>query len=174
MPKPKEDWSVALMDTGIDSKTQKRLFLAKNAIKTDRFMLTYGDGVADINISELVRRHEYLRQKHGVLGTITLHSPRSKFGIVGTDGDLAREFIEKPHQDKFVNIGFMLFEKEVFDHIDDSDVMLETSMIPRLAKEGRIGFYHHQGFWGYMDTYGDYLHLNELWNRERPWKIWQD
>ncbi|MDI6720937.1 MAG: sugar phosphate nucleotidyltransferase [Candidatus Aenigmarchaeota archaeon] len=174
IPKPKEDWSVALVDTGIDSKTQKRLFFVKDHIKSSRFMLTYGDGVANINISDLVKRHNYLRQIYGVLGTVTLHNPKSKFGIVDIEKDLAKEFREKPDSDKFINIGFMVFEKEVFDYIDDSDVMLESSLLTSLAKEGKIGVYHHENFWGCMDTYGDYLRLNELWNKERPWKIWQD
>ncbi len=174
VPKPREDWSVALVDTGIDSKTQKRLHLVKEHIKTDRFMLTYGDGVADIDIGDLVRRHEYLRKTYGVLGTVTLHTPKSKFGVVDIEKDLATAFREKPDADKFVNIGFMVLEKGVFDYMDGSDVMLETSLLPKLAAEGKIGFYHHRNFWGCMDTYGDYMHLNDIWKNERPWKVWQD
>ena len=174
IPKPKEDWSVALIDTGIESKTQKRLFLVKDRIKTDSFMLTYGDGVADININELVKRHEYLKQKHDIICTITLHNHKSKFGVVDVENGLAKEFREKPSMDKMMNIGFMIFDKKVFDYIDDSDVMLESLLLPKLAAEGKIGVYNHEGFWGCMDTYGDYLQLNDLWNREKPWKIWKD
>src|SRR3989344_5164978 len=173
-PKPKEDWNVVLLDTGIETNTQKRFFLSKEHIKSDRFMTTYGDGIGNINLHELEKRHDFLNKKYGVLGTITVLNPESRFGIVRIGEHIVEDFKEKPIINEFVNIGYMVFEKYVLDMIDESDVMMETHLLEILAKEGKLGFYHHKGFWECMDSYKDYTNLNNLYKNGMPWKVWND
>lgn len=173
-PKPKEDWRIALIDTGLQSKTERRLFLVKDQIKTERFMLTYGDGVSNIDLNALQKRHEMLHKEHGVLGTITVLNPESKFGIVKIGQHHVEDFKEKPVVGEFINAGFMIFEKDVFDFIDDSDVMLEENLLKKLASMKKLGYYHHEGFWTCMDTYKDYVTLNDMFNKGMPWKVWKD
>ncbi len=174
MPKPKEDWNVVLLDTGTETNTQRRLFLTKEHIKTDRFFATYGDGLANINMGALEKRHDELNKKYGVLGTITILNPESRFGVVKIGEDLVEDFKEKPIMNEFINVGFMVFEKKVFDMIDGSDVMLENHLLEMLASEGKLGFYHHRGFWECMDSYKDYVSLNRLHKEGMPWKLWKD
>jgi glucose-1-phosphate cytidylyltransferase len=173
-PVAKEDWELAFVQTGLESKTARRLFLSRNALKTRAFMLTYGDGVADINIRALIRRHSTLRKKHGVVATITITRPYSKYGIVKTNGDIIEKFQEKPLMDNFVNVGFMVLEPEIFRYIDaDKDVMFEETL-EEVAKDGKLGYYVHEGFWHAMDTYKDYVDLNAMWRTNPLWKIWND
>ncbi len=173
-PKPKEDWEVVLLDTGIETNTERRLFLTKDKIKSDRFMVTYGDGIANIDIDELEKRHVELNDKYGVLGTITVLNPESKFGIVNLGEHLVEDFKEKPTVNEFINSGFMIFEKSIFDFIDGSDVMMEKHLLEILAKERKLGYYHHKGFWECMDSYKDYVNLNNLHKNGMPWKLWKD
>lgn len=173
-PKPKEDWEIALVNTGIESSTEKRLFMVRDKIKTDRFMVTYGDGIGNVNIDELVKRHDDLNKRFGVLGTITVLNPESKFGIVKINNHLVEDFKEKPVMNEFINVGFMVFEKEVLNLIDGSDVMMEKHLLEILAKKGILGFYHHKGFWECMDSYKDYVNLNNLYKNGMPWKVWKN
>lgn len=172
IPKSKENWRIVLANTGEDSKTQKRLFLVKKFIKSKQFMVTYGDGVSDINIDKLIKQHNYMRDNFGTIGTITVTNPRSKFGIVETKNGLVKSFKEKPIMKEFVNIGFMIFEKEVLDMIDDENIMFVNGLLPKLSEMGKLAYYHNKGFWECMDTYKDYITLNELWKNKKPWKIW--
>ena len=137
-------------------------------------MATYGDGLGNVNLHELEKRHEFLNKNFGVLGTITVLNPESRFGIVKIGDHLVEEFKEKPIINDFINVGFMVFEKNVLDYIDDSDVMLETTLLENLAREGKLGFYHHEGFWECMDSYKDYINLNNLYKNGMPWKVWKD
>ena len=170
-----EDWEVVLVDTGLDSGTQKRLEKVRKYINGERFMVTYGDGVADININNLLDRHKKLVTSYNVLGTITTINLRTRFGIVHTDGDIVSGFEEKPLTKNLINIGFMVFEAEVLDRIKDSkeDSMLVTDLLPDLSKKKKLGFYHHKGFWECMDTYKDYIALNKLWVDSHPWRVWK-
>lgn len=166
-----EDWDVTFADTGILSLTEKRLDRARRYLEGGPFMLTYGDGVADIDLKKLQETHE----KSGKTGTITVFNPESKYGLVNVDDNgNVLSFKEKPRMQELVNVGFMAFKPDLFDMISDDNVMIEKSMLPKLAGKGQLGYYHHQGFWKPMDTYKDYSELNNLWARgERKWQVWK-
>jgi len=170
-----EDWEISFVQTGQNSKTARRLFLARDHIRTNPFMATYGDGVADMDISALHRRHEKLRADHGAIATITITKPYSKYGIVKLDGDMIDSFREKPLMDEYINVGYMVLEKEVFDYIDpDEDRMFEDTL-QDIAKDGKLGYYVHNGFWHAMDTFKDYVEMNEMWaGGDAKWKIWDN
>jgi glucose-1-phosphate cytidylyltransferase len=173
-PRVKEDWELRFVQTGLKSKTATRLLKCRNSIRSNPFMVTYGDGVADISIPSLLRRHQHLRKKHGVIGTITITRPYSKYGIVQFNGDIIEKFQEKPLMDNYVNVGFIVLEQEIFDYIhEDKDLMFEETL-EEVAKEGKLGYYIHDGFWHAMDTYKDYVDLNALWRNNPQWKIWND
>jgi glucose-1-phosphate cytidylyltransferase len=174
MPETRDDWEIQFVQTGINTKTAKRLLLCRDMIGTSPFMVTYGDGVADMKISALLSRHRKLRQRDGVIATITIAQPYSKYGIVKLDGDLIQSFREKPQMDEFINVGYMVLEEEVFDYIDsNTDVMFEETLAD-IAADGKLGYYVHDGFWHAMDTYKDYVDLNSMWREDPKWKIWSD
>nr|WP_321351993.1 sugar phosphate nucleotidyltransferase [uncultured Methanoregula sp.] len=171
-PRPIEPWKISFIQTGLESKTAKRLYLCKEFIQSDTFMATYGDGVADIDIAKLLRHHEELRKREGVIATITLTKAYSKYGIVTLKGDLVEKFSEKPLMDEYISVGFMVLEQEIFNYIDPaSDVMFEDTLAA-VAKDGKLGYYIHDGFWHAMDTYKDYVEMNEMWRNHPKWKIW--
>jgi len=173
-PPAKEDWDLSFVQTGVESKTAKRLLLCRDYITSDTFMATYGDGIADIDLESLVKRHKDLKDKSGVIATITITRPYSKYGIVKLNEDLVDSFREKPQMDEYINVGFMVLEKEVFDYINaDEDVMFEETL-QKIADDGKLGYYIHEGFWHAMDTYKDYEELNEIWKVDPKWKIWND
>ncbi len=172
LPKNAEDWELEFIQTGLSSMTATRLSKCRNAIRNYPFMATYGDGVADMDIAALSKRHALLKKKHGVIATITVTRPVSKYGIVKLEGDTVSSFREKPVMDEFINVGYMVLEKEVFDYIDPkTDVMFEETL-QAIAEEGKLGYYVHDGFWHPMDTYKDYADLNEMWKKGPRWKIW--
>lgn len=174
LPKVKDPWTIAFVQTGLESKTAKRLLFCKDQIKSGRFLATYGDGVANIDLDALIKQHEKLRKENGVIATITITKPYSKYGIVKLNGNIIEKFSEKPQMDEFVNVGFMVLEKEVFDYIDtESDVMFEQTL-EKIALDQKLGYYIHEGFWHAMDTYKDYMDLNEMWRTDPKWKIWKD
>lgn len=174
VPRNKEDWEISFVQTGINTLTALRLYRCRQKIHQFPVMATYGDGIADMDIPALIGRHQNLRKKHGVIATITITRPYSKYGILKLDGDLVRSFREKPLMDEFVNVGYMVLENEVFDYIDpEKDVMFEETLAD-IAKEGKLGYYIHDGFWHAMDTYKDYVDLNEMWRKDPQWKIWND
>ncbi|MDO9034242.1 MAG: sugar phosphate nucleotidyltransferase, partial [Methanoregula sp.] len=173
-PQTKESWNLSFVQTGIESKTAKRLLLCRDFVKSRLFLVTYGDGVADIDIDSLIRHHEKLHQEKGVIATITITRPESKYGIVQLDGDIVRQFSEKPQMSEYVNVGFMIMGKEIFDYIDpDSDIMFEE-VLEVIAREKKLGYYIHDGFWHAMDTYKDYCDLNTMWRNDPKWKIWKE
>jgi glucose-1-phosphate cytidylyltransferase len=173
-PRAKEPWNISFVQTGLESKTAKRLLLCRDYLATNRVLATYGDGVSDINIDQLVQHHEKLKKEKGVIATITITKPYSKYGIVRLNGDIVEKFSEKPQMDEFINIGFMVLEKEVFDYIDpSSDVMFEETL-EAIARDRKLGYFIHDGFWHAMDTYKDYMDLNTLWRIDPRWKIWED
>lgn len=167
-----EPWKVTLLDTGLNSMTGARIKKAQNFIGNEPFMLTYGDGVADINIPELIAFHK----SHGKIATMTSAQPDGRFGALNIDSlNQITEFKEKPKGDgNWVNAGFFICEPKIFDYIDnEADTVFEQEPLKNLAKDGEIFAYKHNNFWMPMDTLRDKIRLNELWESgEAPWKIW--
>ena len=167
---PQEDWVVTLVDTGEATNTGGRIFRASPVLTDDTFIVTYGDGLASIDLPALVRFHE----RHGHLGTVTAVRARSQFGLVsiGAEGQV-RRFREKPPLRSWVNGGFFVFNRGFLDYLQD-DVVLEDGPVTRLAKAGEMMAFRHGGFWACMDTYKDLQLLNDLWNQGKAaWKTWQ-
>ncbi|HMF77211.1 MAG TPA: glucose-1-phosphate cytidylyltransferase [Bryobacteraceae bacterium] len=166
-----QDFKVTLADTGADSMTGGRLKrVAKYLVNEDRFMLTYGDGVSDVDMNKLLDFH----LSHGKIATVTTFRPISRFGILDINpANQVQNFIEKPKSDAWASAGFFVFEREIFDYIDGDQSILEREPLERLAAAGELMAYHHDGFFFAMDTYREYQLLNDLWKAERaPWKTW--
>lgn len=164
-----ENWNVTLVDTGLETKKGTRIKKVEPYIKEDRFMLTYGDGVGNINIRELVNYH----LKQGKIATFTGVHPISRFATINLDkkGEVA-SWKEKRKIEEYINAGFFVLEREIFDYLNE-DCELEEEPMEELAKERRIAMYKHEGFWHCMDTYRDYMFLQKLWEKGgTPWKIW--
>lgn len=168
-----EPWKVTLLDTGLHSMTGARIKKAQEFIGDESFMLTYGDGVANININELLAFH----RSHGKAITMTSAQPDGRFGALEIDkNNKVMEFKEKPKGDgSWINAGYFVCEPKVFDYIlDEDDIIFEQEPLKNLAKDGEIFTYKHHNFWMPMDTLRDKLTLNELWNHNKaPWKVWQ-
>lgn len=167
-----EPWRVTLVNTGLETLTAGRILKVREYIGGDEtFMLTYGDGVADIDISALLDFH----RKHGKIATITTTQPAGRFGAIkiGEDGTI-ESFKEKARKDQsWVNAGFMVFNREVFDYLGDGSEMLERTPFEKLAADRQLAAYRHPGFWSPMDTVHDRAYLEGLWSAgEAPWKIW--
>ena len=166
-----EPWKVTVVDTGLDTMTGGRVKRIQKYIGNEPFMLTYGDGVADINIPELLQFH----QKKGKIATITTINPGQRFGIIEVDKTgLIQSFREKSNTDGgMINGGFMVFEPQIFDYLLDDTTILERSPFETLAEQGQMSGFHHVGFWHCMDTQRDKNNLESLWaSGEAPWKIW--
>ncbi len=167
-----EPWKVTVVDTGLATMTGGRVKRIQRYIGDERFLLTYGDGVSDVDIKKLISFH----QSHGRLATLTAIQPGSRFGVLDIDGSQQiRQFSEKRQEDGgWVNGGFMVLEPKVFDYIQGDDTVLEREPLERLAGEGNLKAYLHSGFWQCMDTMRDKMHLEELWNKgSPPWKVWE-
>jgi glucose-1-phosphate cytidylyltransferase len=166
-----EAWRVILANTGLNTMTGGRVKRVSEYIGNETFMLTYGDGVSDINIKNIVDFHK----RHGKKATISAYNIGQRFGALNVDGDgKVLSFREKSNLDgSLVNIGFMVFEPDIFNYIDDDNTVLERIPLERLVKEGEIMMYHHDGFWQCMDTQRDKAKLENLWySGEAPWKVW--
>ncbi len=164
----KENWKVSLIDTGKESMTGGRLLRLKNLID-DTFFLTYGDGVADVNISSLLKHHK----KSNKIATVTAVKPPGRFGSLKLDGNLVKEFIEKPDGDLGrINGGFFVFEKQVFDYLDNDSTVLENEPLKKLANENNLNAYFHDSFWCPMDTLRDKNFLEQAWLENPKWKVW--
>jgi glucose-1-phosphate cytidylyltransferase len=164
-------WRVTLVDTGIDAQTGSRIARALAHVKTDRFMLTYGDGVADVDVPQLVRFH----QTHQKIATVTGVRPSSRFGELMAAGDAVTAFSEKPRMHEgLINGGFFVLDRRIADYLQgDGDCVLEREPMERLAADGQLAVYRHHGFWQCMDTYRDYQQLQQLWvSGEAAWKTW--
>ncbi len=163
-----EDWIITCVDTGENALTGKRLKLIEPYLDADEdFMVTYGDGVSDVDVQKLFSFHK----AKGKLGTITGIKPVSKYGSLRVaDDHTVTAFIEKPLLNDRINGGYLVFNKKFFSHLDDH--MFEFTTLPTLAAQQQLAMFQHDGFWQCMDTYRDYMHLNDLWNHEKPWKIW--
>jgi glucose-1-phosphate cytidylyltransferase len=166
----KVDWRVGVIDTGVETMTGGRLLRLRPWIGDGTFMVTYGDGVGDVDVASLVAFH----RSHGKLATLTAVRPPARFGSLALDGDNVREFAEKPQTGEgWINGGFFVFEAGVFDYLDGDDTSLEQEPLERLAREGQLMAFRHQGFWQPMDTLRERRLLESLWAAgNAPWKTW--
>lgn len=167
-----EDWTVHLVDTGMQTMTGGRVKRLRNWIGNDTFMLTYGDGVADIDLARLLDFH----RSHGQLATVTAVRPPARYGGLTFEGDRVPVFTEKPQAGEgWINGGFFVLEPGVLDYIDGDASPWEAEPLERLAAEGQLCAYRHEGFWQSMDTLRDVRFLNSAWEKgEVPWKVWND
>ncbi|EKO3975221.1 glucose-1-phosphate cytidylyltransferase [Vibrio fluvialis] len=166
-----EPWTVTLIDTGLHTMTGGRVKRAQEIVGNEPFMLTYGDGVSDINISELVEFHK----SHGKSITMTSVQPDGRFGALELDGPNVTNFLEKPKGDgAWINGGFFVCEPKVFDYIQDGDpTVFEQSPLQNLALDGELMAYKHHGFWKCMDSLNDKKQLNEMLENDKAlWKSW--
>ena len=163
-----DDFRVTFVETGLESLTGERMLKLEKHINTNEFMVTYGDGVSDIDINRLVEFHK--QQK--TIATITGVHPYSKYGLLEIDETTHRatDFRQKPLIQEYVNGGFMVFNKEAFRYFDTGTM---ENPFPKLIKESQLSIYQHDGFWKGMDTYLEAEELNKLWETERPWAVWE-
>ncbi|MBX9597733.1 MAG: glucose-1-phosphate cytidylyltransferase [Burkholderiales bacterium] len=167
-----EPWKVTLVDTGDDSMTGGRLARVKEYVKDeDVFCFTYGDGVSDINIGQLIEFH----QKNGKLATLTAVTPPGRFGALDIQNGMIKSFKEKPKGDgALINGGFFVLSPKVIDLIDGDKCVWEQQPLEQLAKDNELMAFNHDGFWQPMDTLRDKMYLEELWqNNQAPWKLWK-
>ena len=166
-----QDFNVTMADTGLETMTGGRVSIVKKYIDDDNFMVTYGDGVADLDVRAVFDFH----MSHGRVATVTSVRPTSRFGILDlSDKGEVRGFVEKPQLDGWANAGFLVFNRRIFDYLGGENCILEREPLERLAREGELLAYRHEGFFYAMDTYREYLYLNDLWTSGRaPWRIWK-
>lgn len=164
------NFDIIFAETGLKTPHGERVLKLKDYIKDDIFMVTYGDGVSDLDIQKLVEFHK----NHGKIATITgVHPANSRWGLANAGPDnMVTEFAQKPMLYDYVNGGFMVFNKEFFNFLQPGD-MIEDALA-RLIPQKQLALYKHEGFWYGMDTYRDFLELNELWEKDPKWKIWQN
>jgi glucose-1-phosphate cytidylyltransferase len=165
-----EDWIVNLIDTGLSTLTGGRVKRLEPWLKHETFMVTYGDGVSDVNLHDLLRFH----RSQGRLATITAVRPPARFGGVIFDGNLAAQFTEKPQiGEGWINGGFLVCEPAIFNYLEGDDSSLEANALERLAADRQLVAYRHEGFWQCMDTLRDVRLLETLWQSGKPpWKVW--
>ena len=168
----REDWTVDLVDTGAATQTGGRLKRLARWLGKEPFLMTYGDGVSAVDVRTLLAFHRH----HGRLATVTAVRPPSRFGGLVFDGDLIREFTEKPQiGEGWINGGFFVLEPGVLDYIAGDDIVFEREPLERLAKDGQLAAYRHDGFWQCMDTLRDLRLLESLWESgAAPWKVWRE
>lgn len=164
------DWTIHLIDTGLETATGGRIKRLAHMLGDETFMLTYGDGVADVDIRKLVDFHG----SHGKLATVTAVRPPARFGSLELDGDRVRRFSEKPQiGEGWINGGFFVLEPSVLNCIDGDGTIWEHEPLERLAENGQLAAYMHSGFWQPMDTLREVKILESLWSSGKaPWKIW--
>lgn len=166
-----EPWKVTLVDTGLNTMTGGRIKRVRDYVGNETFMLTYGDGVSDVNITELLKYH----QNHGKMVTMTAIRPEGRFGVLDIDDNASiRAFREKSQNDSgWINAGYMVVNPEIFDYIEADSTVFEREPLERVASEGELVAYRHKGFWQCMDTQRDKQKLEEMWaNNVAPWKVW--
>jgi len=164
------NWRVTMAETGLGTMTGGRVKRIAKHIDEGTFMLTYGDGVADMDIEALLAFHKEM----GRIATVTAVRPVARFGELQMDGDLAVSFQEKPQvEEGWINGGFFVFDRRVFDYLDGDDCILERKPLARLASEGQLAVYRHHGYWRCMDTLRDVEFLNQEWaSGHPPWAMW--
>jgi glucose-1-phosphate cytidylyltransferase len=166
-----EPWKVTLVDTGENTQTGGRLKRVRDYVKDEDFCFTYGDGVSNINITELIAFHK----NHGKQATVTAVQPPGRFGALDLNGTSVTNFVEKPHGDgMFINGGFFVLSPKVIDLIEEDSSIWERKPLEKLATSNQLEAFIHKGFWQPMDTLRDKQHLEELWSKgNAPWKNWQ-
>lgn len=169
-----ESWKVTMIDTGLNTMTGGRIKRIQQYVENERFLLTYGDGVADIDVLDTLRFHE---ESNGIL-TLTAYKPSGKFGALELDIETnkVKSFKEKPDGDRnWINAGYFICEPAVFDYITEGDnTIFERKPLENIAKDGKMRAYLHKGFWKPMDTLRDNVELNEMWDQgNAPWKVWK-
>jgi glucose-1-phosphate cytidylyltransferase len=166
------NWKVCLVDTGVEAGTAGRLHRLRQYLRRDgTFMLTYGDGVSDVNVTDVLAFH----RRHGKLATVTAVRPPARFGTMTFEQDRVTTFAEKVQTGEgWINGGFFVFEPDVLDYLDDNpEPLLEEALLQRLAADGELVAYQYEGFWQCMDTVRDRNYLEELWqDGSAPWKVW--
>src|SRR4030042_179475 len=168
-----KDWNVTLVNTGNEAQTGARIKRIEKHIDGDIFMVTYGDGVGNIDIGKLLEHHRTCKK----IGTVTGVHPPSRFGEVMIKGNNITEFNEKPQvKEGFINGGFFVLNRKFFTYLKEEDnCYLEREPLEKLSKEKQLSVYLHEGFWQCMDTQRELDILNELWkNKKAPWKVWKD
>jgi glucose-1-phosphate cytidylyltransferase len=170
-PNDEEKWHITMADTGLETNKGARAARVLKYLDGERFFLTYGDGVGDIDLDALLAFHE----SHGRLATVTGYQPYSQYGIMQIDEEgCVTGFEEKPRLYHWINAGFMVFEPGVADYLQGDDTLdLETEVLVRLANDRQLMVYQHAGFWRSMDTFKEAQELDRLWAEETPWKVWQ-
>ena len=165
-----DEWDVELVDTGLDTMTGGRLKRVENSIN-GTFCMTYGDGVSDVNIKNLISFHKEKKS----IATLTAIHPPERFGVLELSGDVVKEFHEKHRGDSsWINGGFFVLEKDIFNYLEGDDTILERKPFETLAKKGELTAFKHNKFWHPMDTLRDKKYLENLWNsKNAPWKTWQ-
>ena len=165
-----EDWKIHLIDTGQNTMTGGRIKRLKDHLKDETFMVTYGDGVCNVDVRKLLEFH----RSHGKLATVTAVHPPARFGELLIKDDLTAGFSEKPQtHEGWINGGFLVFESAILDYLSGDESSLELEVLERLAEENQLVAYKHQGFWQCMDTLRDKRQLETLWNDGNPpWKVW--
>ena len=167
-----EDWTVNLVETGLHTNTGGRLLRLKPWLDRSTFLLTYGDGVSDIDITALLEFHH----AHGRIATVSAVRPPARFGGLVMDGDSVTRFTEKPVSGEgWINGGFLVLEPGIFDYLKSDKCSLEANALERIAEDGQLVAYRHAGFWQCMDTMRDKEYLQRLWDSgQAPWRVWDD
>lgn len=168
---PMEHWNITFADTGEDTDTGGRVKKIEKYIDKDTFFLTYGDGVADVNISNLLDFH----RSKGKIATVTGTKPTSRFGVLNVDEfGIAKSFAEKPATDGLINGGFGVFNREIFNYLTEES-NFERDALQKLAKKDEVAVYRHDGFWQCMDTYKEVEEFNKQWKlNNKPWVVWEN
>jgi glucose-1-phosphate cytidylyltransferase len=166
-----QDYKVTLLDTGLETATGGRVQRTKPYVKDDLVLVTYGDGLIDIDLKAAIAFHK----KHGKKATVTTVRPTSRFGIVELGaGNNVERFLEKPKVEGWASAGYFIFNRSIYDYLTGDGCILEREPLERLAKEGQLMAYQHEGFFFAMDTYREYLQINDIWNAGKaPWKVWK-
>lgn len=166
---PEEDWTVSLIDTGQETQTGGRIKRVSSMLN-ETFLMTYGDGVCDVNVHELLSFHK----RHKKFATVTAVQPPGRFGVLNIKNNLVKNFAEKPAGDgSWINGGFFILEPDVIGKIRNDNTVWEREPLEELAAEEQVAAFKHEGFWRPMDTLRDKHYLNDLWDEnEAPWKVW--
>ena len=167
-----QEWQVTVLDTGAQTLTAGRLAQARHYINGSPFLLTYGDGLADIDVAKLVDHHS----SHGLPFTVSVTSPSNRFGVIriAPDNVAVTQFLEKPRSEEKINMGYMILQNEIFNYLV-ADEPLESGPLPRIAREGLLGAYFHEGFFHHMDTIRDQNELESIFRTgTAPWVSWKE
>lgn len=165
-----DNLNITFMDTGPETNTGGRIKRIEKLIKDDNFFVTYGDGVANIDLNKLLRFH----MEKGRIATLTGIHPMSQFGIIEMKDGLVKTFKEKPRLEGIINGGFFVFKREIFKYLEGDSTVLEDEPLMRLIREGQLSVYEHNDFWRCMDTFKDVEFLNKMWESGNvPWKVWR-